>query len=766
MRTAILALTALILTVLSLGLNFQESFVPARAPAELAEIRPDGWFEGRAALNFRRLAPRGNILELRLNRWRPAAAERPWIQVSVCGKALGMLPVGPDVARLAVDGDCEPREVALELPPKPADNLEAVDYAAHLAGARITSELGIPIVDLRTLGMYFALFFALALVLRYSAGSALAALLGMTIFALFTVRFHDSSALKTISFWMFFVSLALGFKVASLHKTHTISSLSVRRGIPDASPFWSICALLAVGIGGALRFYGLNFGLPANYHPDEVPKINAIMGMLARDELNPRYFLHPSLLLYSTMFLNKFLHAVGVFQGDFRESAFLAGRMVSALAGTASIGLLFLIGRLLFSPASGAMAAACLAVFPLHVTCSRYMKEDALLLCFVLCCLYFVIRAVERNSVRSLLCAGLVAGVAAGSKYSGALCMAFVMLAPWFKSGRIDPDFRFLKALIPALCLGLLGFACTTPYAFLDTPAFLQGIRTERSHMLKGHTETIDAWSQAWSYHFGRSLIGGMSPAALMIGVAGMGLLALRRRKEDLLVVFLILLFYLPAEWVKAKPAPQPERYILPCLPFLALAAAELCRAVAASRARLLGLPLFLAALLFPAYRSLALASEIVPDTRDLAASWMRANLPSGARIYLDWEPYVPRFDDKFFEVVNDPKKRIMPLLGVEQLRRSGVDYLVLSSLMYDRFFSQPGRKYALRRLYEQVFRKFPVVAEFAPRHGTYGFNNPVITVFALKPAEEPADSKGGGVFFQSEHGGFEGSGKSRSGAG
>ncbi|NDC39794.1 MAG: phospholipid carrier-dependent glycosyltransferase, partial [Proteobacteria bacterium] len=160
---------------------------------------------------------------------------------------------------------------------------------------------------------------------------------------------------------------------------------------------------------GAVRFYGLSFGLPANFHPDEVPKVNAVMRMVDHGDLNPRYFLHPSLLLYSCYFVNTILQYVGSFfgvEGTFRETAFLAGRVVSATAGTLSVGLVYLIGRRLYGSFAGFTAALLLAVFPLHVTCSRYLKEDALLVFFFLTCIALTLKAAQEKRQWLLYLAG------------------------------------------------------------------------------------------------------------------------------------------------------------------------------------------------------------------------------------------------------------------------------------------------------------------------------------------------------------------------
>ena len=109
-----------------------------------------------------------------------------------------------------------------------------------------------------------------------------------------------------------------------------------------------------------------------------------------------------------------------------------------------------------------------------------------------------------------------------------------------------------------------LAFVACTPYSVLDNTKFLKDFASEKKHMARGHTISIDPWSQLWMYHFWRSILPGVQALPALLAVLGLGILAWRRRVEDLLVLILVLVFYLPAEWVKAKPAPQPERYILP----------------------------------------------------------------------------------------------------------------------------------------------------------------------------------------------------------
>jgi hypothetical protein len=456
--------------------------------------------------------------------------------------------------------------------------------------------------------------------------------------------------------------------------------------------------------------------------------------MVEQHSWNPRYFLHPSLLLYSTYGMNSLLHALGLVSDPFLQSAFLAGRLVSAVAGTLSIALTFEIGRRLFSRNVGLLSAALLAVFPLHITCSRYLKEDALLTFCVLSCVLVTIVAVQSNRRWVLLIAGLLAGVTAGTKYSGILLAIVPASAPWLASRTWKPDRRWIAWAIAAVVIAPLGFFATTPYALLDHTKFLKDFAAESRHMQTGHTNTIDPWSQLWMYHFYLSIMPGMTPLIALAAVMGLGYLIRRGRIEDLFVVAVALLFYLPAEYVKAKPAPQPERYIMPCLPFLALALAQFVSVVGRYLNRRVGVLLCsLVILCAPLYRSVQLAYDLNQDTRAQMADWMLANIPKGSKVLMDWKPYCPQVTSQDFVIEHIQRANIIPELDPAILRASGADYLILSSLFYARYFNQPNSNPVLRQRIRDVFDMVPVVSQYKAPSGTYGFHNPVLTLFSLK---------------------------------
>jgi len=746
----VLLLFSFVASLAGLGLTYKSYITPTSSMGEFLRIHADTWLEDGAEIRLGNLSARGNQLLLDFNPWRPGDLGPANIRVKVCDEVASEFFVGEEKQVVYLTGECEPRVASFTvLNPFQGGRADRRALGAQLNSAEVSSRLGFPIVriDLVTrvaLGIFLlSLFFFLSFSKKNF--KFLAFLVAPISFFLISregsLLIYNSTAL-----WLFTLPLFAGFCYAS--RNFALDTLHNKRStLGDLNSYFKTTAFLIFAIvlaGGMLRFYGLDFGLPASFHPDEASKVRVLNRMWLDETMNPRYFLHPSLLLYLTYFLNSTIYLLGLGGEEWVSTALLSGRMVSAIAGTASLYFVFLVGKRLYSSSAGLIAAAVLAVLPLHVTCSRYLKEDALLVAFTLACIAALLKAVQEDKKGYLLFAGLLAGLSASSKYSGLLSVIIVASAPWLRSGGWKPDVSYIGITIVALLLFPLGFLLGTPYAYFDYSGWMRGVRYEKSHMLRGHTVSIDAWSQYWMYHYSRSIIPGMSFLTTCFAAFAVGLLLWRRKIEDLFLVSLVLLFYLPAEWVRTKPAPQPERYILPCLPFLAIAVGEAIRLIsrmkffADFRMKTLGFCLLAGLVIFfPAKRSLELASEIKNDTRDTMAQWMMENIPHGTEILVDWWPYAPQFTEGTFAITQMERSNIISQFYINRLRQNEQDYLMVSSLFYDRFFSQPKTSAVSRELIRELFRRVPIVKEFKPEHGMYGFHNPTITLFSLKELRE-----------------------------
>jgi 4-amino-4-deoxy-L-arabinose transferase-like glycosyltransferase len=367
------------------------------------------------------------------------------------------------------------------------------------------------------------------------------------------------------------------------------------------------------------------------------------------------------------------------------------------------------------------------------------MKEDALFVFFLLCALFGITLAIKNNNKKWLLASGLASGLACGTKYTGSLTSVLLLSSPLlFREAPKEFFKSYWKVYLCSLLCIPLFFVLTTPYSVLDYTRFLNGLASEQKHMLRGHTGEITGASQYWMYHMLRSALPGIGLPAMFLALIGIGVSLIRKRKFDLLLVAIVFVFYFPAEWVRAKPAPQAERYMMPLVPILAIFVAQGFRVLF----RLSKLPLAkvavsviaLLGLIVPLSVSIRLADEVSNDTRDIFSKWISQNIPKNSKIARAWAPYDPPFSQDKYQISNiDPGAFVFTLQSwMSDKTNSKVDYVVLSSLLYDRQFSQPSNDTSRPRIYEKFFKTANLVHQIKPLYGTYGFHNPTLTLFKL----------------------------------
>ncbi len=114
----------------------------------------------------------------------------------------------------------------------------------------------------------------------------------------------------------------------------------------------------------------------------------------------------------------------------------LAAQVVSAVSGTLTVILVFLLGRSLYSTGTGLLAAAFLAVMPLHVTYSRLALSEAnsTLLFTLAVLLYCRAERGRRGSTFALAASGLLLSLALTANYRLyvlALLFPLTELAGW-----------------------------------------------------------------------------------------------------------------------------------------------------------------------------------------------------------------------------------------------------------------------------------------------------------------------------------------------
>jgi hypothetical protein len=396
-----------------------------------------------------------------------------------------------------------------------------------------------------------------------------------------------------------------------------------------------------------LRLWGIKQGLPYSYNSDEATHfVPRAIGFFGHD-LNPHYFLNPpaySYLLYIVfeLWFGSADTVRHLYTTD-PTSVFVVARVVAAVLGTASVGLLYLAGTRLFNRTIGLVAAAILGFAFLPVFYSHLALNDVPTLAPVSLALYGVAGVLRRGRTSDYALAGIGIGLATATKYTGGIIL-LCLLAAVVCDAAGGSLATVARRLALAVGLALAAFLTANPYALLDTSSFLAGVHQQAS--LSAGPDPVKLGSSPgsgmayylWTFTWGL----GWGPTVAAVG--GAALLLARRRVGPVLVLVpacVVFLIYMGG---------QPRffgRWLMPIFPIVALlgayGAVELMKVL-----RTRGLPVGLlavggAVLLLGQSAVADLHNDAVlsrPDTRNLVRDWMVKHVPAGAKVVI--EPLVP----------------------------------------------------------------------------------------------------------------------------
>ena len=214
-----------------------------------------------------------------------------------------------------------------------------------------------------------------------------------------------------------------------------------------------------------------------------------------------------------------------------------------------------------------------------------------------------------------------------------------------------------------------------------------------------------------------------------VLAIAGAGIVLVRRRRREWLVLGYLVLFIATI----TMHALHWARWLIPVLPVMSLlvgvAITALAQRLFHTRRAQTGFIVALVALIaaWPAYQVvLHNIRDSKPGTRVVAREWMIDNIPAGSRIIL--EPYTPPLRGTNFEYT----EHILSLarLGtVDGFRDEGYDYMVVSDETYHRFYDEPDRYAEFIAFYEELFAEGELIKEFKP---TLTLGGPTIRIYRL----------------------------------
>lgn len=465
-------------------------------------------------------------------------------------------------------------------------------------------------------------------------------------------------------------------------------------------------------------------------------------------DLNPHSFRYPSLTIY----LN-FLAQAGWYFGlslvgrvdslnDFRQvlaldpgAAVRLGRWLQVLLGALLVLPAASLGRRLAGRTAGLTAGALAAVLPLGVAESQGVTPDPALALFAGAALVAAVGVVTSGARASYLWCGFWIGLAASSKYPGALLAVALLTAHAMRvrgEGRTPGSVFLSPLLLQSLVAAALAFLATSPYVLLDAGSAAADLGFEGRHMAIG--QLGQEQGRAFWFYLVRGFPEGWTIPVSLAALAG-GALLLRRR--DTLpralpgAVFAAVFLLVLGSWRMAA-----ARYLLPLVPLGAAWAGSVVAGIPGAVRRPAygrlatagGLVLLLALPSLASYR--IVKGRTAVDSRVAALEWIEEHVPEGSSILL--ERYGPEPDRKRYRVLYLPFHSIHPHVYdaayVASLYRH-FDYIVLSSGVSARYLADPREYPQQATFYTSLRQGFREVVKFD--RDTSG---PVIRILERRP--------------------------------
>jgi len=350
-------------------------------------------------------------------------------------------------------------------------------------------------------------------------------------------------------------------------------------------------------------------------------------------------------------------------------------------------------------------------------------------------CIYLIY---EKGEIRDYKLATIFAGLSIATKYTGVILVVPIFLAHLFrglKEKRSLFSIFFNKRVFLILLFVAVGFFIASPYGILRFPHLLRTIRG----WLEG-LNTISANNQgkisSWLYYIIGPLNDGMGQPLGIFSLAAVVYAVFRHRKKYILLIGFPLAYYL----IMGSFLRHFDRYILPVVPFLVIAAAvflvEIASKLSRSKRRqnFVVVGLALAIILFPGMRVVRYVHLMTQQGTGLQAKeWIEKNIPRGKKIV--HETYSPPLSG-YITYGGDAGSKVGHH-SLAQYKEARFDYIIMNNFSYDRYLNTRLERFqSIKRNYEEIEAECELVKQFDPPPFSPANPNPVIKIYRIKYGE------------------------------
>lgn len=554
----------------------------------------------------------------------------------------------------------------------------------------------------------------------------------------------------------------------------------------------SVLILTICAISLFLNIYGIWWGLPIVWHPDEI--VHSVKVMAVDLDPNPHNFAYPSFHKYVTgialspyfiyLKLSGSLSEVLIYgnTATIRTNMYLISRILSAVMGTLTVFMIYLIGKEIYNKKIGLISSSFLACTMGFVTLAHFATVDIPLTFWIVVSLFFFIKIVNTGKMKYYLLGGLFAGLALSTKYT-----ALLLIIPMFVSHLLSQkqkwcrDFNFFAretysklAKIPfhqkflsGVVMMVIGFVIGTPFSILDFSTFKKAVVSEliiRNYGYKGFSGPSNSW-MPFIFDFENA----MGLPLLLICSIGLIYLIYKTAKRDenelskSKYIILLLSWVIPYYIIIGSWSTTSMRYIIPIIPILTIFGGKFMYDMIISRIgfkRISIYAVFCIILIYSFGYSFAADDMFVNDTRYTAGEWIEKNVSTNSTIEVyAYSYYLPPFP-KHVKINYPPGPDVWNQTNIEQYdnylkeqEERKPDYIVLTSFYYERYFNDRNA-YPYRTMFFSnliygntnytITAKFGSVPIGNPILGAIGhpkpeFVNPTILILKRKDINEYA---------------------------
>ena len=461
----------------------------------------------------------------------------------------------------------------------------------------------------------------------------------------------------------------------------------------------------------AVRRIGVKHGFPLLTHPDEEAILLPVYEMTRNRTLNPGSFMRPNQILYLLNFLHlnglsylRFNQNLGItYPGNVLTFHYYARMLISALGSLIPL-IAYKIGKL-FKPNFALPAGLVFAVFPLYAIESLYITPDIPITLFTLVIILFTLLYLKQGSEKWLYLAVFFSAVNTAEKYPGLISLSIVFLGVLLKYIE-TPGFTWrthwsglVKKGLLIIGLFVIALFMVAPYLFIEFDMVTEAIRNE------ARTTHLGADNLGWGgnlWYYVQTFVEWSNILSILWISLGIFALVKWRDKHALVLIYGALYWIILSRLALHWPRWSLPMYITPLF-LIAIGITQFWQWI---KTRPQTRPVAILILLFLAQQFIATVhiSVAMSFTDTLVTSSIYCD-ENGVRpensLYEGYTPLLPN--------------KIKILEPQDLVTAQDIDFIVLSSEIYDRYEAEPERYVEKLAFYQSIRQNHLLIAEFTP---------------------------------------------------